>query len=438
MLVSERIEQASQLCRARLEGVPFLFELRRGRVTREGYIAFLRAVRRIVVAIEDEVVHARSPPIAALVPKGERAAPLLDRDLWALDPEPHRILCDAELRAVAVAADLVVGAGRSPGRLVGFVYVLARVRLALHGLHAPVACALGLVKPDGLAFVGRGGAASTATWHAFQRRLDAAAGSANVDVEAAIGAASELFTALVHILEGLPPYAPPATALHAKDLNPAAGNHPVTSDVRELDAALRAGQRTWDAYPYYAQRYPERGRQFTRSDSAWLATLARSPQAVVDAQIGWLSRVLAARGMPRRLLEVHLFALHDELRRAVPAAAKDYAKLEVAALGLALSRRSIVSDERLMALSRAFDVEVGPELARALPRAGELAVAAAADEHVGIPGAVESLLAWLADPARFPPVWIQAVEGAVAVVRRGRPRKARSRADTAKGSPRAG
>ena len=36
------------------------------------------------------------------------------------------------------------------------------------------------------------------------------------------------------------------------------------------------------------RRYGERGRQFTRSDSAWIATLAGHPFPVVERQIDWL------------------------------------------------------------------------------------------------------------------------------------------------------
>jgi hypothetical protein len=51
-------------------------------------------------------------------------------------------------------------------------------------------------------------------------------------------------------------------------------------------------------------------------------------------------------------------------------------------------------------------------------------VAAVADEGAGLVGVVDSLMQWLADPARFPADWVtaahEAVASARALVREGR------------------
>ncbi len=203
-------------------------------------------------------------------------------------------------------------------------------------------------------------------------------------------------------LDGLPP-----RTWSAQQLNVEAGTHAVTDDPRELAAALRAGERSWLAAPYYELRYGERGRRFTRSDSGWLVTLASSPQSYADAQVAWLARVLASRGMPRLLLERHLLVLRDELAAAVPAQAASYEVLAQAARRLGDDRRRWVDDEQLAALASEFDASVQGEAG--LPGAGELVVAAVTDERQGVSGAVPSLLAWLADEQRFSPAWCQAV-----------------------------
>jgi hypothetical protein len=51
-------------------------------------------------------------------------------------------------------------------------------------------------------------------------------------------------------------------------------------------------------------------------------------------------------------------------------------------------------------------------------RAGALIGAAVADEQAGVPGAVDSLMEWLADAARFPPRWLAAVEQTLQRARR--------------------
>lgn len=195
----------------------------------------------------------------------------------------------------------------------------------------------------------------------------------------------------------------------AHQLNPAAGDHPIADDPREVEAALRAGERTWAEYPYYDQRYGERGRAFTRSDSAWLVTLASENEDTVAAQVAWLGRLLAARGMPRLLLERHLVTLREELVAAVPERAEAYAALARAAVVLADARRETVSDARVAALGQRFD-----ELTDgALPRTGELIAAAAADERAGIAQAVPSLMAWLTEAG-----WAEAAGAVLAEARR--------------------
>lgn len=192
-------------------------------------------------------------------------------------------------------------------------------------------------------------------------------------------------------------------------LNPSAGHHVVTADARELAATERAGERSWSRWTYYSRRYGERGRLFTRSDSGWIATLAGDPVPDVERQIRWLGGLLAGRGMPRLLLEEHLEFLHEELSVAVPERAGDYAVLQQAANSLRDERNAYMADQVLAALETQFrDMVVGTRADDL--RAGALIGAAVADERANIPGSVESLTQWLADPARFPQQWREAVE----------------------------
>jgi hypothetical protein len=195
----------------------------------------------------------------------------------------------------------------------------------------------------------------------------------------------------------------------ASSLNPSAGHHVVTGDPRELAAADRAGERSWAAWTYYGRRYGDRGRQFTRSDSAWLATLPGSPASVVERQVRWLGTLLAARGMPRLLLEEHLRILHDELVAAVPERTPEYASLLQAANTLRTEREAFMPESALRALETRFRDLLGRPTEDDV-RAGALIAAAVADERAGVPRAVTSLMEWLADPARFPAHWLAAVD----------------------------
>ncbi len=202
-----------------------------------------------------------------------------------------------------------------------------------------------------------------------------------------------------------------------KALNPEAGDHAVCSDPRELQAALRAGERSWRRFPYYEQRYAERGRRFTHSDSAWLVALAKRGAAVVAEQIAWLGVILASRGMPRWMLELHLEVLHAELIAAIPGREKLYATLLGAAKLLREQRQQHIDEAVFAALSTAFVQQVGDEWDARLPETGALLVAAVADEKAGIARAVSSIAGWMTAPSRFPPRWIDAVRSTLARAR---------------------
>ena len=180
-------------------------------------------------------------------------------------------------------------------------------------------------------------------------------------------------------------------------LNPEAGYVQLPEDPAEVAAALRAGRLTQRLYPYYRWRYGERGRAFTRSDSAWLAWLAGHAQPRVDEQVLWLWSVLANRGMPGRLLELHLHVLNRQLSRATPHRAQVHARLLAAAQELTARRVAVLPDaaaeETAAALADAVDLPAG----RALHGTGRLIADAVADEAAGADNAVTSLTVWLGD-----------------------------------------
>ncbi len=98
-------------------------------------------------------------------------------------------------------------------------------------------------------------------------------------------------------------------------VNAEAGHHAVSTRAAPLRAAVRAAHATWQAFDYYEARYGGRGARFAGSDSAWLVSLAPLEADQAVAQVQWLARVLAARGMPSWLLERHLDDLSAEVRR---------------------------------------------------------------------------------------------------------------------------
>ncbi|WP_370327397.1 hypothetical protein [Euzebya sp.] len=192
----------------------------------------------------------------------------------------------------------------------------------------------------------------------------------------------------------------------ARVVNVEAGRHVIATDEPLLRAAIRAGHRSLAAMPYYEMRYGSRGRRFTGSDSAWLAGLVTRPAGVVREQVEWLAVVLAVRGMPSWLLERHLVELGGEIAATVPAA--DAGVLLAAADHLAARRRTAVDDA---ALDDADRVLVGhlDGAPVAVPRAGALLAAAAADVATGVTEDDTACADWLADPHRGGGTWSRAV-----------------------------
>jgi len=200
-------------------------------------------------------------------------------------------------------------------------------------------------------------------------------------------------------------------------INPLAGNHPVSSDPREVAASAAAGERSWREFPYYEARFGERGRRFGHSDSAWLSLASRHGAEHLRREVLWLGEVLSARGMPQWMLERHLEFLHDALVEAVPERRGAYEKLLSAAKMLRERRLWKLGEDDFRALAAAFAARVGPEWSARLPHMGGLLAAAVADERNGVTRAVASLEEWAADPARFPPHWVDAVHDTIANAR---------------------
>jgi hypothetical protein len=286
---------------------------------------------------------------------------------------------EAYLHLLMIAEDLLSAVGRDLNTVAGMAFALGTATRSLDD-PAPLALAL---SPTGR----RAAAAATATWIALHRTTEALAHPASVGPLSAI-------------------------------INPAAGHHPVCTDPIELQAAFRAGRRAWQREPYYDWRYGRRGERFTRSDSAWLAAIGRTISA--GEQVAWLGRVLAARGMPRWLLEQHIIDLDTELT-ALTGDPAPFAPLREARLRLRSERLARMNEDEFEDLIAGWEERIGPEWAGRLRGMGAILAAAIADDRAGVPGALTSVHSWLADPERFPPPWSEAVQEMIRRAASGRP-----------------
>jgi len=413
LTLTEALKAATFPAHARLQTAPFFSALAACQLPLESYVGQLRALAVIHGVLEKALAGCADARVAAVWHEAMRKLPWLQQDLDYFEPRAVADLQEVVDAALHLAEQIRL---QSPLALLGAAYVLEGSTLGASVVRPMVARAFLLTGDEGLAYLHSYGAAIHECWAQYQQRMNALALNAAERAEL-IQSANDFFLQLEKIFRALYPFAPESKTFTVTAINPEAGRHAVPADAREVAAAIRAGDLCWEQFPYYEQRYGERGRRFARSDAAWQATLYQYAPVQISQQVRWLGRVLAGRGMPTWLLEVQLGLLVRELSAARPEKKSEYEKLLPAAAELHARRRQHLSDEKIQAIAAEFDRAVGPEWSARLPHTGALLGCAVADELAGCELAVESLRAWFTDAARFPAAWLAAVSAALAQAR---------------------
>lgn len=213
------------------------------------------------------------------------------------------------------------------------------------------------------------------------------------DVDASPGEVARVVLDLVRTIGLALPRRTGAWPADATVLNPETGGHAIATDLSLLRAAIRAARTSYEGLPYYRDRYGDRGARFSVSDSSWIVHLVAAPEAVAVQQVFWLADMLATRGMPTWLMELHLDAMAEELTSTgLPSGALPHA---VAAL--AARRRPHVPDA---ALDSAETLVAERVTAPPTAPVGRLLAAAAADVRSGAARSGAPLVDWVADPVR--------------------------------------
>ncbi|MBV9789855.1 MAG: biliverdin-producing heme oxygenase [Chloroflexi bacterium] len=408
----DRLRTETQDRHRQVEAQPFFNALAAKDLPLESYVGLLRALETVYATLEAAASAATHPAIAAVWQDSMRKLPLLQRDLAYFTQHSLPEMPVATLYALLLADEIRRAASDDPAALLGYLYVFEGSTLGGIVLRSQVAQAFKLKDRNGLAYLSSYDKQIAAEWREFSRRMSAAPLTTS-EQDRIVATADQTFAGMTQIVQGLYPIPKQEMAAMVQALNPEAGHHVIADDPREIEAALRAGERSWRQVPYYEWRYGERGRRFTWSDSSWIVTLSRHSEAVATHQLDWLSRVLASRGMPRWLLEQHLQVLHDELVSAIPENRHTYALLAHQSARLRDLRHQQLDEPTFQALAAEFAALVGSEWAERFAGTGYLLVAAVADERAGIKSAVTSVEGALTDPQQFPQPWIDAVHGII-------------------------
>lgn len=413
----EELKAATFMAHARLQTTPFFEALAACQLPLESYVGQLRALSAIHGVIEQAIASCSEPRVVAVWRKDMAKLPLLARDLHYFEPRMVADLREAVGVALETAAAMRLRAVEQPLALLGWTYVLEGSTLGATVVRPLVARALVLTGEEGLAYLHGYGAAVHEHWAQYGQRMNALS-LTSAERGRIVGAAGDAFAALDALFQRLYPFLPESKTFLVTAINPEAGRHPVPADAREVEAAIRAGDICWQRFPYFEQRYGERGLRFARSDAAWQATLCGYPPPQILQQVRWLGRVLAGRGMPTLLLQVQLEILVEELVAAIPERRAGYEKLLPAAADLHATRCRHLTDACVDAIAAEFDRATGQQWSARLPHTGALLCAAVADELEGNENAVDNLCPWLTDSARFPAAWIAAVQACLARARR--------------------
>ncbi|HEY1011536.1 MAG TPA: biliverdin-producing heme oxygenase, partial [Herpetosiphonaceae bacterium] len=252
--IMEQLRAATARRHGAVEALPFAMALVAGALPAASYAGFVRAMLTIHAALEGELARAAHPLLRAVWAPELARLDLLEADarFWAGEPE----IAEAQVQAQVLADKLRRRAAADPASLLGALYVLVGSTLGGAVVRRHVVRAYGLRGAEGVAYLA--GAGLKARWRRFGERMDAALVEADAQ-QAALAAADETFAGIGAVVAALHPLGERAPADPLAALNPEAGAHAIPGDLREIEAALRAGARSWADCPYYAMRYGERG-----------------------------------------------------------------------------------------------------------------------------------------------------------------------------------
>lgn len=412
MPIIARLKEETKDCHSTIEALPYFKTLIDHKLPLECYVNQLRALAVIHGVLENEIGSAEDNRVKAVWHEGLKKLPLLEEDLRFFEP---RVVSDASTAieaALTMTGKLRLRRVQNPVTLLGYLYVFEGSTLG-NRMHRPdIIATYHLDALNGCRYYASYQDQVPSRWNRFSDKMNRTLEDSSLH-DPIVDSAREAFSGLETLYRALYPIDVKAKTFHAARINPEAGNHPIPDDEREIQAALKASDRGWSEFPYYEQRYGDRGKRFSDSDTCWLVTLTRLDPESMQKQIEWLGRVLSTRGMPMIMLEFTLKFSHEELVKVVPAQKTTYDKLSKASETLRKQRINIMSEKEFESLSREFDETVGAESAKKYNNTGKLLVSSVIDQKIGINGAVAAMQGWLTDSDRFPENWIETVNNTI-------------------------
>lgn len=406
----ETLKQAISEQHRQIEELPYITALTNGSLPLQSYVGQLRAMAVIHGTLEHELAQQQLPGLTNLFLSRPSRLVHLRADLAFFDSQ-HLPDCLAALEQARLIVEQIRRYRlEQPELLLAVLYVFEGTTLG-NAVHLPdlTRCFGAELAGSCSRYYNGYGEQTAVYWQEFVsimncRLLD------NDSVSGLIKVCHQVFDHLEQLFAALYPMQEQGWGFTASTLNPDAGQHPVPDNPSALEAAVRAAYRCREEFPYFDLRYQERGKSFAKSDAAWLVTLTDLAWPQLQQQVDWLGRVLGNRGMPRITLERQLELLQEELTTALPDKRETWQLLLDAAVHLRAERLQLMPQVVVDRLLDRFRQATDDELQGQLRNCGILLVSAWCDQSAGVVDALSSLLSWLADPARFDPAWVAAVQ----------------------------
>jgi len=391
--------------------IPYISNLLKNNVQMESYVGHLRALAIVYGTLESQLSKLKQPEIKNFLEGYTLKLPLLLADLEYFNAKEIKDIIPAISNALKIADKILMYSEKSPYKLVGFLYTLDGSLNGGSVFKKHLSERFGLQKDNGISYFSCFNGQFKQFWKKFTEKLNTEIADNQIK-EDILSAATEIFNDLTSIYERLYPIDEKQLGNHVTSLNPEAGNFPIPTNPLEIEAAITAGMKCWNEFPFYEKRYGERGKRFTVSDSVWLVTLSELSIELATNQVKWLAKYLANRGMPVITMEFQLKCLFEELVKLVPGNEPKYKTLLLVSEHLKNQRIEKVSSALFEKSNSLFDNFCLELNVSDLPmkNTGKLIAGSVADGRNGMIEAMQNFKTWISSPEAFSAGWIQAIE----------------------------
>jgi heme oxygenase len=393
MRIMSTLKVETVACHAKLEALTYFGELIAHRLPLECYVNQLKALSIIHSVLEELVASSTTEQVARVWEDDFRKLPLLMDDIRFFEPRVPSDNTPSIEVALQITKKIRQKSIEQPFSLLGYLYVMEGSTLGNHMHQQDVIKCYHLNGSDGSRYYASYGNKVISRWQQFTRRMNEVLDDPAMHGPV-IETAHQMFAGLESLYTNLYPLKKSRDIFHVARINPEAGNHPIPTDRREIQAALNASSQCWNEYLYFEKRYGDRGKRFSDSDTCWLVTLTSLDQTDLQKQVDWLCRVLSTRGMPSIMMETILHFLSLELTAAIPENKALYHKLLKSSEKLKENRLKHIDEKVFRNLAEEFEQGVEIKMNKFFKNTGSLLVSAIIDEKNGIAGAQSGLKKW--------------------------------------------